>query len=85
MAEVILYGTQYCPYCTAARALLADKGVEFTDVDVTGKTEERRKLVQLSGGRTTVPQIFVDGRAIGGYDELAALDRKGELDALLRL
>jgi glutaredoxin 3 len=84
MAEVILYGTQYCPYCTAARALLADKGIEFTDVDVTGKTEERRKLVQLSGGRTTVPQIFIDGRAIGGYDELAALDREGELDALLR-
>jgi glutaredoxin 3 len=84
MAEVILYGTQYCPYCTAARALLADKGVEFTDVDVTGKTEERRALVQLSGGRTTVPQIFIDGRPIGGYEELDALDRKGELDALLR-
>lgn len=83
MAEVVLYGTRYCPYCTAARELLADKGVEFTDIDVTGQPEERRKLVDLSGGRTTVPQIFIDGRAIGGYDELSALDRKGELDALL--
>jgi glutaredoxin 3 len=84
MAEVTIYTTVYCPYCTAARALLEDKGVDFTDVDVTGRPDERRQLVQRSGGRTTVPQIFIDGVSIGGYDELAELDREGRLDAMLR-
>ena len=84
MAEVTIYTTRYCPYCTAARALLEDKGVAFTEHDVTGQPEERRSLAARSGGRTTVPQIFIDGRPIGGYDELAELDRSGRLDELLR-
>jgi glutaredoxin 3 len=84
MAEVTIYTTVFCPYCTAARALLQDKGVDFTDIDVTGRPDERRALVELAGGRTTVPQVFIDGQAIGGYDELAELDREGRLDAMLR-
>jgi glutaredoxin 3 len=84
MAEVTIYTTVYCPYCTAARALLEDKGVEFTNIDVTGRPDERRRLAERSGGSTTVPQIFIDGEPIGGYDELAALEREGRLDAILR-
>ena len=84
MAEVTIYTTVYCPYCTAARALLEDKGVTFTEIDVTGKPAERRSLVERTGGRTTVPQIFIDAAPIGGYDELAELDREGRLDAMLR-
>jgi glutaredoxin 3 len=84
MAEVTIYTTVYCPYCIAARTLLQNKRVDFTDVDVTGRPEERRALVERSGGRTTVPQIFIDGESIGGYDELSELDRAGRLDELLR-
>lgn len=84
MAEVTIYTTRYCPYCTAARALLEEKGIAYTEHDVTGSPEERRRLVERSGGRTTVPQVFIDGQPVGGYDDLAALDRAGRLDTLLR-
>ncbi|MDC0292483.1 MAG: glutaredoxin 3 [Candidatus Binatia bacterium] len=83
MAEVIVYVTGYCPYCHAAKDLLADKGVSFTEVDVTGKPGERALLRTRAEGRSTVPQIFISGIPIGGYDELAALERAGELDPLL--
>lgn len=83
MAEVTLYTTRYCPFCTAARALLEDRGIAFTERDVTGSPEERQGLIERTGGRTTVPQIFIDGRSIGGYDELVALDRSGRLAELL--
>ncbi len=75
--EVVVYTTDYCPYCRAAKDLLKSKGVGFTEKDVTGDDAMREKLVQMTGGRTTVPQIFVDGKAMGGYDDLAAFFRNG--------
>jgi glutaredoxin 3 len=83
MSKITVYATTYCWYCRAAEALLKKKGIAFERIDVTGDRETRRWLVQATGGRRTVPQIFIDGDAIGGYDELAALDRTGELDRRL--
>lgn len=82
MADVKVYITDYCPYCTRAKLLLKRKGVEFEELDVTQDQEKRAWLVEATGQRT-VPQIFIDGRSIGGCDELYALDRAGELDKLL--
>jgi len=83
MAEVKIYTTGYCPYCHAAKALLDGKRVPFTEIDVTGDHEARARLARETG-RRTVPQVFIDGRPVGGYDELAALDRSGRLDEMLR-
>ncbi|HZR81949.1 MAG TPA: glutaredoxin 3 [Candidatus Binatia bacterium] len=83
MAEVTIYTTSYCPYCHAAKSLLARKGVAFQEVDVTHDPEERARLVKRTGGRRTVPQVFIAGQSIGGYDELAALESGGQLDVLL--
>ena len=85
MAEVIVYSTRYCAYCHAAKGLLADKGVIFTEIDLTGNSIEREALRAKVGGRSTVPQIFIAGNAVGGYDELVALEGNGELDALLEV
>jgi glutaredoxin 3 len=82
-AKVKMYTRRWCGYCTAAERLLHQKGVEFEQIDCTGDHQTRRWLVDVTGGRTTVPQIFIDGTSIGGYDELRALDRKGELDRML--
>jgi glutaredoxin 3 len=82
MARVIVYTTNYCPYCTAAKALLRSKQVDFAEIDVTDDPERRAEMEQLSG-RRTVPQIFIDGRPIGGYDDTRRLDESGELDRLL--
>ncbi len=82
-ALVKIYTRKGCGYCTAAERLLDQKGVAYEQVDCTGDHATRRWLVEASGGRTTVPQIFIDGVAIGGYDDLRALDRAGELDRLL--
>ncbi|MGH7029994.1 MAG: glutaredoxin 3 [Stellaceae bacterium] len=83
MAEVELYTTMFCPYCTRARALLQRKGVAFVDIDVGEHPERRPEMVQRAGGRATVPQIFIAGEHIGGCDELVALDRAGRLDPKL--
>jgi glutaredoxin 3 len=83
MAEVELYTTPFCPYCTRARALLSRKGVAFTDIDITEEPSRRAEMIRRAGGRTSVPQIFIAGEHIGGSDELVALDRAGELDAKL--
>jgi glutaredoxin 3 len=83
MVEVELYTTPFCPYCTRARALLGRKGVAFTDIDITEEPARRAEMIQRAGGRTSVPQIFIDGEHIGGSDELVALDRTGGLDAKL--
>lgn len=83
MATVQIYTTTYCPYCVRAKGLLARKGVQFEEIDVTDDPELRDKMVRLAGGRRTVPEIFIDGKIIGGYDELRALDDSGELDAML--
>ena len=83
MAKVEVYSTSYCPYCMRAKALLRSKGVEFEEIDVTGDPELRAKMVELAGGRQTVPEIFINGEIIGGCDELYALEQSGELDMLL--
>jgi glutaredoxin 3 len=83
MARVEIFTTAFCPYCDRARALLQKKGVAFEEFDAPLGSEARRVAIARSGGRTTVPQIFINGRAIGGSDELLALDRAGKLDALL--
>jgi glutaredoxin 3 len=83
MAHVEMYTTSWCPYCMRARALLRNKGVEFSEFDVEEEPGRRREMVRRAGGRTSVPQIFIDGEHIGGSDELAALDRSGRLDEKL--
>jgi glutaredoxin 3 len=82
-ANVIIYLTTYCPYCEMAKKLLDRKGVTYTTIDVTGNDALRLELVDKTGGRRTVPQIFINDVSIGGYDDLAALDKAGKLDELL--
>ncbi|MBX3502487.1 MAG: glutaredoxin 3 [Alphaproteobacteria bacterium] len=83
MAKVEMYTTQWCGYCARARALLERKGVPYTEYDVEEEAGRREEARARSGGRTSVPQIFIDGKHIGGSDEMAALDRAGKLDPLL--
>lgn len=83
MAKVEVYSTQYCPFCVRAKALLKNKGIAFTEIDVSRDPALREKMVELAGGRRTVPEIFINGKIIGGYDELHALEMAGELDSLL--
>jgi glutaredoxin 3 len=85
MAEVELYTTMFCPYCARARALLERKGVAYTDIDIIQEPARRGEMIRRAGGRTTVPQIFINAEHIGGSDELVALERVGELDAKLGL
>ena len=80
MAKVELYTTTFCPFCTRAKSLLKSKGVAFDEIDVTEDAVLRQKMIELSGGRRTVPEIFIDGKIVGGYDELKALDDAGKLD-----
>jgi glutaredoxin 3 len=82
IADVKVYTTQVCPYCFRAKALLAKRGIPYEEVDVTRDEAKRGWLVSASG-RRTVPQIFIDGKPIGGSDELHALDASGELETLL--
>jgi glutaredoxin 3 len=77
-----IYTTDWCPYCVRAKALLKKKGWAFTEVNVEGDDEKRAWLVETTG-RRTVPQVFIGGQAVGGFDDIAALDRKGELDRLV--
>ncbi len=83
MKPVTVYSTNYCPYCRQAERLLTSKGVAFTSVDVTEDPAMREKLVEMTGGRKTVPQIFIDGVSVGGYSDLVALEQKKQLDAML--
>jgi glutaredoxin 3 len=80
--KVVMYRTPYCPYCSMAARLLKQHEVDFEEIDVTGDHERRRWLVAASGQRT-VPQIFINGRSVGGFDDLSAVVRRGELPALL--
>jgi glutaredoxin 3 len=80
---VEIYTQPWCSFCARARNLLTEKGVAFREIDAPAGTRERQEAVERSGGRTTVPQIFIDGAHIGGSDDLRALDRAGKLDALL--
>lgn len=83
MAKVEIYTKAFCGYCYRAKALLAEKGVAFEEVDITMGGPRRGEMIDRAHGGTTVPQIFIDGKHIGGSDELAALERRGALDALL--
>jgi glutaredoxin 3 len=80
MASIILYTTQYCGYCHAAKRLLRNKELEFEEIDVAFDDALRAEMVQRANGMRTVPQIFINGRHVGGYQELAALEREGKLD-----
>lgn len=79
---VTLYSKATCPFCIRAKALFERKGVDFEEIDILDEPERRDEMIQRSGGRT-VPQIFIHGKPIGGYDELAALEQDGELDRIL--
>ena len=83
MAKVTIFTTMMCPYCTQAKSLLKQKGVRYKEIDVTFSGKKRRKMMELAEGRHTVPQIFIDEVAIGGSDELFALEMSGRLDQLL--
>jgi glutaredoxin 3 len=82
MAKVQIYTTGWCPYCTAAKSLLSDKGVDYEEIDVT-EPEARIAMLERANGRRTVPQIFIGDMHVGGYDEMATLERRGQLDPLL--
>ncbi|MBA3501338.1 MAG: glutaredoxin 3 [Myxococcota bacterium] len=81
-AHVKMYTRKWCGYCTAAENLLDAKGVEYEQIDCTGDHATRAWLLKETG-RSTVPQIFIDGKPVGGYDDLRALDRRGVLDRML--
>jgi glutaredoxin 3 len=82
MPKVVVYTTAFCPYCTRAKELLRRKGISFEEIDLTGADAARAALVERTGMRT-VPQILVDGKLVGGWQELQALDREGKLELAL--
>ncbi len=84
MAQVEIYTTPLCGYCHAAKRLLATKDVAVSETDVSRDPEVKAAMMQRANGRRTVPQIFIGGTHVGGFDELAALERAGKLDPLLR-
>jgi len=83
MAEIIIYTTRACPYCLAAKRLLTQKNAPFQEISVDGDPKGRAEMSARADGRTSVPQIFIDGRHIGGCDDLYQLDGDGGLDPLL--
>jgi glutaredoxin 3 len=85
MARVEIYTKFLCPYCSRAKKLLEAKGGSFEEYDISMGGAKRQEMIQRANGRTTVPQIFIDDRHVGGSDELAELDRAGKLDALLQV
>ena len=83
MAHVVIYSSDWCPFCTRAKHLLESKGVAFEEIKVDGKPQVRAQMA-AKAGRTSVPQIWVGERHVGGCDDLYALERAGKLDALLK-
>ncbi|HZP70341.1 MAG TPA: glutaredoxin 3 [Pseudolabrys sp.] len=83
MPPVEIYTTRYCPFCSAAKALLKQKGVSYIEIDVGSDRERRQDMIERTNGRMTVPQIFIGPVHVGGSDELHALERAGKLDLLL--
>jgi glutaredoxin 3 len=83
MPKVEIYTKMFCPYCVRAKRLLGDKGVRFEEYDITLGGPKRAEMIQRANGGSTVPQIFIGDRHVGGSDELAALERAGKLDPLL--
>jgi glutaredoxin 3 len=84
-AKVEIYTKWGCPYCTAAKSLLDGKGVSYEEYDVTMGGPKKAEMVERVPGARTVPQVIVDGQALGGFDDISALDRQGKLDSLLGL
>lgn len=81
--EILIYSTRFCPYCVRARSLLERKQVSFKEIKIDEDPAEFAAMLQRSGGRRTVPQIFIGDVHVGGFDDMAALDRAGKLDPLL--
>ena len=84
MRAITIYTKSWCPYCSAAKDLLVSKDAAFEEIDIEAKSGARAEMVQRAGGRSTVPQIFIGERHVGGCDDLYALERGGQLDGLLR-
>lgn len=84
MADVVIYTKNYCPYCRDAKELLQKKGLSFTEYDLMTEPQRRNEMIAKAGGRTTVPQIFINGQHLGGCDDIYALERQGKLDAIIR-
>ena len=84
MARVEIYTKFLCPYCSRAKKLLGQKGVDYQEYDITMGGEKRAEMLQRANGRHTVPQIFIDGAHVGGSDDLAALESAGRLDPMLQ-
>jgi glutaredoxin 3 len=82
-AEILLYTKDYCPYCVAAKNLLDAKGAEYREIDVGKDEKEYAEMLRKAAPRKTVPQIFADGQALGGFDDIRKLDQEGRLNALL--
>ena len=83
MARVEIYTKFLCPYCARAKKLLGEKGVQYEEYEISMDGEKRAQMMQRANGRHTVPQVFIDGKHVGGSDDLAGLEREGKLDALL--
>mgnify|MGYP001030618407 CR=1 FL=1 len=83
MASIEIYTTPACGYCHAAKRLLQAKGQSFAETDISAQPAKRAEMMQRASGRRTVPQIFIDGAHVGGFDDINALDRAGKLDPLL--
>lgn len=83
MADVTIYTRDFCGYCAAAKRLLTEKGVDFTEHDASYSPDVRKEMIQRANGRSTFPQIFIGATHVGGCDDLFALDRAGRLDPLL--
>ncbi len=84
MTKIEVYSSMLCPFCYRAKKLLEQKGAEFTEIDVMLHPRRRAEMVERSGGRTSVPQIFIDGRHVGGCDDLFALEAGNKLEPLLQ-
>lgn len=83
MPRIVIYTIDWCPYCSAAKHLLTQKGARFEEINLTGQPTERAKLARKAGGLTTVPQIWIGETHVGGCDDLHDLDARGRLDPLL--
>ncbi|MDF2975265.1 MAG: glutaredoxin 3 [Microvirga sp.] len=84
MTAITIYTKGWCPYCSAAKKLLTEKGAEFTEIDIEKKPEARAEMIQKAKGRSTVPQIFIGEKHVGGCDDLYDLDDRGQLEPLLQ-
>ncbi|MEO5340707.1 MAG: glutaredoxin 3 [Magnetococcus sp. MYC-9] len=83
MAEVILYTTTVCPFCVRAKSLLQKRGAPYQEINLTDHPERREEMIEKAGGRRTVPQIFINGRHVGGCDDLYELETEGTLEKML--